>query len=83
MVWKPPVSVGDVRDAGSIPRQGRFPGGGHGNPLRYSCLKDPVYRAALWATVHGVAEWNMTEATWQACMQYTVAGAEDVSCGNC
>ena len=37
-----------------------------------------MHRAALQATVQGVAEWDMTEATWQACMQYTVAGAEVV-----
>ena len=42
-----------------------------------------MHGAALQATVHGVTEWDMTEATWQACVQYTVAGAEDVSCGNC
>ena len=30
-----PVNPGDVRDVGSIPGLGRFPGGGHGNPLQY------------------------------------------------
>ena len=33
-------------DAGSIPGLGRSPGGGHGNPLKYSCLENPVDRGA-------------------------------------
>ena len=35
-----PVNVGDLRDTGSTPRSGRFPGGGHGNPLQCSCLEN-------------------------------------------
>ena len=35
---------------------GRSPGGGHGNPLQYSCLESPMGRGAWWATVHGVAK---------------------------
>ena len=31
-------------------------GGGHGNPLQYSCLENPMERGAWWATVHGVAK---------------------------
>ena len=46
---------GDVRDAGSIPGLGRS-GGGHGNPLQYSCLENPMDRGAWHATVHRVAE---------------------------
>ena len=38
----PPANVGDIRDAGSIPGSGRSPGGGHGNPLQYSCLENPI-----------------------------------------
>ena len=38
---------------GSIPGLGRSPGGGHGNPLQYSCLENPMDRGAWWATVHG------------------------------
>ena len=33
---------------------GRSPGGGHGNPLQYSCLENPTDRGAWWTTVHGV-----------------------------
>ena len=43
----------DTGDLGSIPGLGRFPGGGHGNPLQYSCLANPMDRGAWWATVHG------------------------------
>ena len=53
---------------GSIPVSGRSPGGGHGNPLQYSCLENPTDRGAWWATVHRVAELDMTEVTQQASM---------------
>ena len=39
---------------GSIPGWGRSPGGGHGNPLQYSGLENPMDSGAWWATVHGV-----------------------------
>ena len=38
----PPAHAGDVRDAGWIPGWGRSPGGGHSNPLQYSCLENPM-----------------------------------------
>ena len=41
---------------GSIPGLGRSPGEGNGNPLQYSCLKNPMDRGTWWATVHGVAK---------------------------
>ena len=47
-------NAGDVRNAGSIPDLGRFPGGG--NSLQYSCLENPMDRRAWRATVHGVAK---------------------------
>ena len=43
----------DIRDTGSIPGLGRSPGGGHGNPLQYSSLENPMDRGAWRATVHG------------------------------
>ena len=46
----------NARDTGLIPRLGRSPGGGHGNPLQYSSLGNPMGRGAWWATVHGVAK---------------------------
>ena len=41
---------------GSIPRLGSSPGGGHGNPLQYSCLENPMDRRTWPATVHGVVK---------------------------
>ena len=51
-----PANAGDKRDVGSILGSGRFSGGGHGNPLQYSCLENPMDRAASHATVHGVSK---------------------------
>ena len=48
--------TGDIGDAGSIPGLGRSPGGGHGNPLQYSCLEDPMDREVCWTAVHRVAK---------------------------
>ena len=48
-----PANAGDVRDMGSIPGLGRSSGGGHDNPLRYSCLDNSMDRGAWRATVHG------------------------------
>ena len=54
VVKNPPANAGDVRDTGSVPGYGRSPGGGHGNPLQYSCLEHPMDRGAWRATVHEV-----------------------------
>ena len=54
MVKNPLASAGDIRDTGSIPGSGRSPGGGHGNPLQYSCLKSPMDRGARRAAVRRV-----------------------------
>ena len=62
MVKNPPTNAGDIRDMGSTPGSGRFPGGGRGNPLQYSCLENPMDRGAGQATVHRVAESDTTEA---------------------
>ena len=56
MVKNPPANAGD---AASIPGLGRFPGGGNGNPLQYSCLGKSMDRGAWWATVH--KELDMTQ----------------------
>ena len=53
---------------GLIPGSGRSPGGGHGTPLQYSCLENPMDRGAWWATVHTVAESDTNETTWHARM---------------
>ena len=51
MVKNLPANAGDIRDSGSIPESGRSPEGGHGNPLQYSCLGNPMDRGAWRATV--------------------------------
>ena len=49
-VKNPPANEGDAGDAGLIPGLGRFPGGGKGNSLQYSCLGNPMDRGAWWVT---------------------------------
>ena len=57
-------STCNTRDSGLIPGLGRCPGGGHGNPLQYSCLENLMDRGAWKATVHGGhKKSDMTEAT--------------------
>ena len=41
-------------NTGSIPKLGRPPGEGNGNPLQYPCLENPMDRGAWWSTVHGI-----------------------------
>ena len=54
------VSAGDARDTGSILGSGRCPGVENGNLLQYSCLRNPMDRGGLQATVYGVAK-NQTQ----------------------
>ena len=49
-------SACNAGDPGSIPGLGRSSGGGHGNPLQYSCLENPRDGGAWWAAVYGVAQ---------------------------
>ena len=56
MVKNPPANAGDLRDAGLIPGSRRSPEGGHGNPLQYSSLENPMDRGAWPATAHRVAK---------------------------
>ena len=58
MVKNPPANAGDV---GLIPGWGRSPGGGHGNPLQYFSLGNPMDRGGWQATVPAVTESDMTE----------------------
>ena len=55
MVKNPPANSGDTRDVGLIPGLGRSPGGGHSNPLQYSCLENPTDGGAWRATVYRVS----------------------------
>ena len=58
MVKNPPASAGDARDLGSITGSGRFPGGGNGNPLQYSCLGNPMDRGAWRAALDMTEQMN-------------------------
>ena len=56
VVKHPPANAGDVREAGSIPGLGRFPGEGNGDLLQYSCLENSMDRGAWQATDHGATK---------------------------
>ena len=49
VVKNPPANAGDRRDMGLVPGSGKSPGGGHGNPLQYSCLENRTDGGASWA----------------------------------
>ena len=53
VVKNPHASAGDIRDMGSIPRLGGSPEVGHGRPLQYPCLENPMERGAWQAIAHG------------------------------
>ena len=55
VVKNPPANAGDIRDMGSIPGSGRFPGIANGNPLQYSCLES-LAKGAWRAMVHRVTK---------------------------
>ena len=57
MVQNLPANAEDLRDVGSILGLGRSPGGGHGNPLQYSCLENPMDRGSL----EGSRSWGHRE----------------------
>ena len=56
VVKNPSANAGDISGAGSTLGSGRSPGGGHDNPLQYSCLGNPMDRGAWRATVHGISK---------------------------
>jgi len=56
MVKNLPANARDIRDVGLIPGSGRSPGEGHGNPLQYCCLENPMDRGAWRVTVRRVAK---------------------------
>ena len=60
VVKNPPAKAGHLC---SIPGLGRSPGGGHDNPLQYSCLENPIDRGAWRATVHGITQ-SQTWLKW-------------------
>ena len=60
-----PTNVGDTRDASLIPGSGSSPGVGNSNPLKYSCLENPMDRGACWVTVHGVSKNQTRLSKWE------------------
>ena len=58
VVKNPSANAGDIRDAGLIPGFGRSPGGGHGNPLQYSCVENPHGQRSL----VGCSRWGHNES---------------------
>ena len=72
-----PTNAGDLGDAGLISGAGRSPGGGNGNPLQYSCLGNPMDRAAWWASVHGITESDTTDHAHTLCNVVAQGGNGD------
>ena len=62
MVKNPPVNSGDPGDVDSIPGLGRSPEGGNGNPLRYSCMENPMERSLTGYSPQGCKESDLTES---------------------
>ena len=58
-----PANAGDLREETWLLGLGIFPGGGNGNPLKYSCLENPMDRGAQWATGHRITELDVNAAT--------------------
>ena len=69
-----PASIGDIRDAGSVPGLGRSPGGKHGNPLQHLCLENFMDRRAWWATVQRVSK------SWPQLRQPSMVQGENIRC---
>ena len=69
VVKNPSANAGDMRDMGLIPGSGRSPEEGHGNPLQYSCLENPMDRGELVGYgAQGHKESDTTEATYRYCI---------------
>ena len=64
VVKNPPANAGDARGTGLNPGWGRSLGGGHGNPLWYSCLENPTDREAWQVIVHRVTNGASLVAQW-------------------
>ena len=62
-VKNPPAMQEMQADVSSIPRSGKSPGGGHGNPFLYSCLENSMDREAWWAIVYRVGKMALEPLT--------------------
>ena len=82
VVKNPPVTVGDIRDAGSVLGLGRAPGEGNGNPWQYSCLENPMDRAAWKTIVHRSQRvWHDWECTHVCIFMGCLISALAEACG--
>ena len=85
MVASPPANAGDVKGAVSVLGSRRSPGGGHDNPLQYSCPENPVDRGAWWTTVQGVTK-SRTRLMWRcsgfSCGLWALGHLGFSSCGS-
>ena len=71
---EPVCNEGDAGDMGLIPGSERSSGGGHGNPLQYSYLDNPLDRGVWQATVHGVTKnWTQLKLTEHSTAQHSTA----------
>ena len=72
VVKNPPANAGDAGNAGSIPGSGRFPEGGNGNLLQYSCLeKSHEQRSLMGYSPRGHKELDRTEHTGMLCSNFS------------
>ena len=78
------MSVYNAGDWGLSPGSGRSPGGGNGNPLKFSYLENPVDRGTWRATCPwGHKESDITEVTWHTRIQSTVITVFEGHLNNC
>ena len=79
------ASVYNAGDPGSVPGLGRSPGEGHGNPLQYYCLENPMDRGAWYATFHGVAKsWTrLSNFTFTFTFTFRFIKVMDRTSGHC
>ena len=81
VIKTPPAKAGDIRYIGSIPGLGRSPGGGHGNPLQYSCLESPNgQRSLMGYGFHGVIK-SQTPLKWFSMQALTGCRVENFKGG--
>ena len=76
-------SACNAGDPGLIPVSGRSPGEGNGNPLQYSCLKNPMDRGAWQATVHGVARVGHDLVTKPPPRYFSLVSLQQFQSNNC
>ena len=75
MVKNLPANAGDVRDVGLIPGSGRSRGGGHGNPLQYSCVENPHGQRS--PVIYG--PWGHKESDMTECLSIAQRWSEKAS----